>query len=158
MGRGAKTIEDLYHELKADTRFLSVYQPGDIDCLLVSSQGTSEATRTTLKLSLASSAYYHLHQEKEADFGAFDYLQFYAQLHVPIIEDHLPEVNKKVLEINAQLPLIGFGLELSEDVYRLHYRHIMLIEKESLDVPLISRAVELIFFLISEYEPTFHPD
>jgi hypothetical protein len=156
MGNIAKTIRDLYDILVEDSKFLTIHRSGDIELLLLNDVRAEEPSKITIKLSLASSAYYHVHTDKDGDFGPYDYLQFYSRLHRPVTDHNLQNIRKQLLELNAQLPLIGFGLESENGIRHLHFRYMMLIARNRMEVSLVKRALELIFFLIGEYEPTFH--
>ena len=141
--------------------FNAQFKPASLDdsieSVIVGLPSDEQKFVTFIKLSFASTAYQAMKKMGDPDlesnqdiFDEFDHLQFYAPLNIKIDSSHLQDVAQLNEKLNGSLPLIGFNLGQFKDV-TLAFRHLMLIEPNKVNLKLVQRTIELIYFLINGY-------
>ncbi|MDB9313551.1 hypothetical protein PN462_10610 [Spirulina sp. CS-785/01] len=143
--------------------FKTQYKPASpddsIESVIVTLPSEKQQFASFIKLSFASTAYQAMKKMGDPDlesnqnvFGDFDHLQFYAPLQIELNANSINEVALVNEKLNGNLPLLGFNLEQFQEA-KLTFRYLMLIEKDKVNLKLVQRSIDLIYFLISEYAP-----
>ena len=135
------------------TRFVPAGQDTLIESVVVHLGSDYRERAVFLELALVSAAHTAMrgdHSEGSSRFDEVDYLQFYAELPFQVEQGFVPDVAQLVLQLNRILPLVGFGLRVSERT--IYYRYMMMFEgRQGPNHKLLVKAVEVIRFLLQEF-------